>query len=602
VKEPYETADAEGLLRSHEASAVTLPAPPREDPAPPVASSPRHSVPTGPGRQRPGLVVRRLTRRPARPLLRTWLVSFFVLFVAVAAWSFASPLGSGPDEPAHLVRAASLVRGQLVGQDLPHPTSAQKSTVVVKVPEVFASLETDISCFQFRPTAPAGCQRPLNGSTHTVSVETYVGRYPPLYYALVGLPTLVLVSVKGIYAARLVSGALSAAMLALAITSLRRCRGAPLLAAGLALAVTPMALYLAAIISPSGLEIASAISAWTAAMALASQRPGEVSASAVGALGVSISVLLLTRALAPLWVVFILAAFIGVGAATPLRDFLRRRSVQAWSAVCVLAGVFSLVWDLLANPFLTEPGSPLPARVTEGGIFELALARLDLLVTSSIGQFGWLDAPSPYLVIVLWLGALGAVVLIGACLARRRALAVVVGTVVAWVVVPTVMIMSTAHQEGILGQGRDFMGLAVGIPIVAAVVAGERFLDRRTTLRLAGVVVALVAVCQAVDFYAALRRFTVGTNGPLDAFSAVARGWHAPIPGVALVIVFTIAMVALALLLRRVAEAQPPLSVPRPGLSWPLVVAANGQPATGARALAEPAPAVLARRPSDDQV
>ncbi len=556
MTEPYQPP-AEGFLRSSsEAQGAALE-------TPPVALRPRHLVVPLPARTSGG-PARHLTRRPARPLLRIWLVSFGILFVAVAAWSFASPLGSGPDEPAHLVRAASLVRGQLVGKDLPHPTSAQKSTVIVRVPEVFASLGADVGCFQYKSNVPAGCQHGLNGSTHTVSVETYVGRYPPFYYALVGLPTLALVTVKGIYAARLASGALSAAMLALAITSLRRCRGAPLLAAGLAVAITPMVLYLAAVINPSGLEIASAISAWTAAMALASQRPSDLSASAVAALGVSVSVLVLTRALAPLWVLFILAAFVGVGAASPVRDLLRKRYVQGWLAVCVAAGAFSVAWDLLANPFLTEPGSPLPRGVTEGGIFQLALERLDLLVTSSIGQFGWLDAPSPYLVIVLWLGALGAVVLVGTCLARRRAAAVVVGTAVAWVAVPIVTIMSTANQEGILGQGRDFMGLAVGIPIVAAVIAGERFSDHRATLRLTSVVIILLTACQVIDFYAALRRYTVGTKGPLDAFSSVAGGWDAPIPAVALVIVFVAAMVAFALTLRRAAEVQPGASMAVP--------------------------------------
>ncbi len=550
MTEPYQPPAAEGLLASsRDVQAATLQ-------APAVVLEPRHSLSAGPAHRVSG-TARRTNRRPARPLLRIWLVSFGVFFVAVAAWSFASPLGSGPDEPAHLVRAVSLVRGQLLGTDLPHPTQAQKSTVIVKVPEVFASLETDVGCFQYKSAVPAGCQRPLNGSTRTVSVETYVGRYPPFYYALVGLPTLALVSVKGIYGARLVSGALSAAMLALAITSLRRCRGAPLLAGGLALAVTPMALYLAAVISPSGLEIASAISAWAAAMALASQRPMELSASAVGTLGVSICVLVLTRALAPLWVLFILAAVVGVGTATPLRELLRKRYVQGWLAACVVAGLVSLVWDIAANPFLTEPGTPLPAGTTEGGIFELALERLDLLVTSSIGQFGWLDAPSPYLVIVLWLGTLGAVVLVAACVARRRPVAVVLGTVGAWVVFPTVLIASQARQDGILGQGRDFMGLAVGIPIVAAFVAGERFVDRRTTLRLGTVVVGLLATCQAVDFYAALRRYTVGTKGPLDAFSAVRHGWDAPVPSPVLFIVFIAAMAAFALILVRVAEAQP---------------------------------------------
>jgi len=496
-------------------------------------------------------------QRPPGSLFWTWSLSFSVLFLAAAAWTFASPLGSGPDEPAHLVRAVSLVRGQLVGKGLPHPTEAQKSTVIVKVPEVFASLETDVGCFQYKSNVPAGCQHPLNGSTRTVAVETYVGRYPPFYYAIVGLPTLALVSVKGIYAARLMSCAVCAAMLALAVTSLRRCRGAPLLAAGISLAVTPMVLYLAAVVSPSGLEVASAISAWVAAMALASQRAQEISASTIGALGASIAVLVLTRALAPLWVIFIAAAFVGLGPATPLKALLRDRHVQGWLAVCAVAAAFSLFWDLVANPFQTEPGSPLPPGSTGGDIFVLAVDRLGLLVTSSIGQFGWLDAPSPAGVMVTWLGALGAVVLVGVCLARRRGVAVIVGNVVAWVVLPTVIVLSVAREEGIVGQGRDYMGLAVGIPIVAAFAAGQKFVDRRTTLRLATVVIALLAGCQVLDFYGTLRRYTVGTGGPLNAFSSVPGGWDVPVPGAVLLIVFATTMVAFALVLRRAALTQP---------------------------------------------
>ena len=239
--------------------------------------------------------------RRQRPLLRCWLGAFAVLVVIEAAWVFATPLGSAPDEPAHLLRAASLVRGQLLGTPLSRPSNADKSMVTVKVPEIFAYLAHDIPCFQVHPAVPAGCEQQLAGPTNDITIADYVGRYPPFYYALVGLPTLALVSAKGGYGARLVSGALAAAMLALAVTSLRRCRGSPLLGAGLALAMTPMALYLGASINPNGLEVAAAISAWVAAMALASQAPKDVSASSSGALGISVVVLILTRAISPLW-------------------------------------------------------------------------------------------------------------------------------------------------------------------------------------------------------------------------------------------------------------------------------------------------------------
>jgi hypothetical protein len=485
------------------------------------------------------------------------LTSFVVLWVAVAAWTFASPIGSGPDEPAHIIRAASLVRGQLVGQPIAHAPAALKSTVTVEAPQVFARLANDVGCFQFKPNVTAHCQGSLAGSPQDVAVYTYVGRYQPLYYALVGLPTLVVVSPGGMYLARLVSGALAAAMLALAVTSLRRCRGAPLLGAGLALAITPMALYLAAVINPSGLEIASAISAWVAAMAVASVPAESVSRSAVAVLGVSGAVLILTRALSPLWALFIAAALVAL--CPSVRALVRQRSVQVGAAVCVAAGLAALVWDLAADPFLTEPGSAVPPGASELHIVGMAFQRLDLLGTSTIGFFGWLDTPSPFGVILTWLAVLGVVVLTGVCLSGRlRASLVAAGTAVAWVVVPVVLIISEARSRGILGQGRDFMALGVGIPIVAATVAGERLAGRAATLRLATLLIAALTVCQVVDFYVALRRYTVGTLGPMNAFASVPNGWAPPLPALLLFVVFLLAIVAFGVLLRQAAGLQLP--------------------------------------------
>ena len=502
--------------------------------------------------QRP---MHRLERAP-RSLVWTWSASFLVLFVAVAAWSFASPLGSGPDEPAHLDRAVSLVRGQLLGAPLPHPTEAQKSYVTVRVPEVFADLANDVGCFQFKSAVPAGCQKPLNGSTKDVLTQTYVGRYPPLYYALVGLPTLALVSVKGIYGARLVSGALSAAFLALAVTSLRRCRGTPLLGAGLAVGVTPMALYLAAIINPNGLEVAAAVSAWVAAMALVSEQPTRTSPFVVSALGISVVALLLTRALSPLWALATLVAVGMLSRSGSWRALLRRWYTQAWLAVCAVAAVAALAWDLWADPFLTEPGTRIAAHTSEGRVVALAVERLDLIITSSIGYFGWLDSPSPEGVIVSWLAVFGAVVLAGACLGRAREVLVLAGTLAAWVALPVAVAISQARTEGILGQGRDYLGLAVGIPIVAGAIAGERFADKARSLRLVSIAVTVLIACQVADFYAAMRRNTVGINGPLDAFAHVPGGWSPPVPGIVLFVVFALAMVGFGLLLRRSARNQ----------------------------------------------
>ena len=186
----------------------------------------------------------------------------------------------------------------------------------------------------------------------------------------------------------------------------------------------------------------------------------------------------------------------------------------------------------------------------------LALERLDLLVTSSIGRFGWLDTTSPYGVIVAWLAALGAVVLLGICLARRRGVVTIAGNLMAWLAIPTVIAISGARQDGILGQGRDYMALAVGIPIVATFLVGERIGDRRTTLRLSTMIVVLLAACQVADFYGALRRNVVGSAGPSNLLTPVVGGWRPPIPPIVLIIAFTLAMVAFAIILCAAAGAQ----------------------------------------------
>lgn len=443
-----------------------------------------------------------------------------------------------------------------MGTPLPHPTKAEGSTVVVEVPEVFASLANDLSCFVPKPDVPAGCQAPLVPSGQDQPVETYVGRYPPLYYALVGWPTLILVTVKGIYAARLVSGALSAAMLALAVVSVRRCRGTALMGAAVSLAVTPLALYLAGVINPSGLEISSAIAAWSAAMALASQSAQRVSTASVTALGLPVVVLMLVRPLSPLWVVAIVGAFLVVRPAAPLLVLVKKRSAQAWTGAAVLAGAASALWDTLEGALRSTPGTALPHHATENQIIIMALDRVHSLVSWTIGQFGWLDTPSPFGVTVAWTGALGCVVLISVCVARRREVLAVAGTLVVWLLFTFIFIVAMAPHHGILGQGRDFMGLIVGLPIVAGAVTRDSLLGRRLVLRLSGLLLAILSLCQVTDFYGVLRRYTVGLGGPTNAFASVAGGWRPPLPGPLLVGVFALAIGGFALIVQRAARAQ----------------------------------------------
>ena len=75
---------------------------------------------------------------------------------------------------------------------------------------------------------------------------------------------------------RLVSAVITAALLASAITAVHRSAAPLLLGVGLAVAVTPMVLFLGGLVNPSGPEIAAALAFWVCSLVLVS-RPGPAS-------------------------------------------------------------------------------------------------------------------------------------------------------------------------------------------------------------------------------------------------------------------------------------------------------------------------------------
>ncbi|WP_374945823.1 DUF2142 domain-containing protein, partial [Agreia sp.] len=86
-----------------------------------------------------------MTVKPGR-----WTIfvgAWIALFLLAAAWAISSPISSGPDEPAHFVKAASVARGQLVG---PQGTYGNE----VDVPQ-YVQWTNARTCFVFHPAVPA---------------------------------------------------------------------------------------------------------------------------------------------------------------------------------------------------------------------------------------------------------------------------------------------------------------------------------------------------------------------------------------------------------------------------------------------------------------
>jgi hypothetical protein len=144
-----------------------------------------------------------------------------------------------------------------------------------------------------------------------------------------------------------------------------------------------------------------------------------------------------------------------------------------------------------------------------------------------IGVFGSFDTFAPLLTYIIWYALIGLVTIAAISLARAREAWVLFSFVVAILIVPVLISSSQAHASGYTWSGRDTLPFAVGLPIVAASLLGER-LGESHRGRIVGVVASLAGCAQFAAFFEALRRYAVGTKGPDFAF-LIHPSWQPPI-------------------------------------------------------------------------
>jgi len=446
-----------------------------------------------------------------------WLTSFAIILLLSLCWSFATPLFASPDEPSHVTRAASVARGQLLGRT-PHP-SLQRGELEVRVPTIFGS-GGNIGCLAFQPDQTANCIR-FRGSTKISEVGTTAGRHPPLYYAAVGWPSLLYPSAFGVRVMRVISALLAAALLASAVTALSFVRSGRLAAVGLAVAVTPMVLFLNGVVNPSGVEIAAGICLWAAGAALVVEAETEVRPILVTITGVAACVLALTRQLGPLWlgITGVLLAWVGGRAA--VLALLRSRRFLVWSAAAVVCSAAQVGW--VASVGALDASSSQTAGFPNVGASTLlkgSIGRSFIYYRELIGVFGWRDTSPPSLVVVIWTAAIGATVVLAVLLSNRRAVGAIGAVAFLTFALPVLFEVQSGHSAGYFWQGRYTLPLAAGIPIVAAITSASSGASARLPIgRLLTVVAVGLGVAQVLAFGQAIRRYAVGVHGVLNFFT-----------------------------------------------------------------------------------
>ena len=471
---------------------------------------------------------------------RRFFLATFALFTAAGlCWTVATPLFNAPDEPQHVLRAVTVVHGEIAE---PQVRGRPGGYTAVRAPATFVS-GSAARCFAFRNDIPVSCAH-YSHSERAVRTAAEYGRYPPAYYLVVGVPSLVSSALNTVYAMRLVAVLLVAALLALGAASVAELGEQRIAAIGYAFAITPMALFLGSVVNPSGVEIAAAISLWASGSVLAVQSRDRIDPRLLRRAGIAAAALALCRQLGPLWVAIIAVVVALLAGRAGLRNLVQNRATRAWGALVAVSVVAQVAWVALAGGLnLTNPGAAshdptsLVLRTSFGDSFRV--------LSQMVGNFGWLDTPVPRGVLVAWVFVLGLLLVLALAWSSRLRAAVLGGILALAIAIPIVLEASSAKGAGYLWQGRYGLPLAAGVPIVAGILIARATNAPALRGRLAGILAAVFVFGQFVAFGQRLRRSTVGYDATFFFF--VHPRWNPPVPVILLLVAYLVVIAALAI-------------------------------------------------------
>jgi hypothetical protein len=465
-----------------------------------------------------------------------WIVSFALFLAVGAAWAFASPIYSGPDEPSHVIHAAAIPRGDLIGTE-----HKGKPNVDVTAPRIYGR---GPECFAFKPEVPADCFFLADTLHGDGTLKSYTARYLPPYSAFIGFGSYWIPPGAGqIYLMRMLGAVIVAALLASAVSTVLAV-GTLGFALGFLFALTPMALYFSGIVNPSTPEIAAGIAVWTHGIALTGVAVGD-DPRVLRRFGIAACVLCATRPLSPVWLLLTVIILVFVAGRPRVMDLIRRRSVQVWAGAAVAITLIQVVWSAWAKPLsegnTAQKGLDRPISF----IFEQSIGKLYWSNTREmIGMFGWLDTVTPMATTIFWLVAVGALVLLAISVGSRRAAWTVGVTLLLAYLVPVAIETARASSNNLVWHGRYTLPFAVGIPLLAGYTL--RSLEGTTLAikRFAWWLVVAFVVAQVLAFNQALRRYTSGVNGPVWFWTSDTF-WSPPVPSWILVFGYVALMVGI---------------------------------------------------------
>lgn len=461
-----------------------------------------------------------------------WLVPLMLL-LALGAWSFASPVGSSPDDDFHLpsIWCGLGERGGLCED------SGNPATRLVPAPLASAS------CYAFLPDDSGACWNPDAPGLFDAERVNTGPLYPPVFYAAMSVfasPDIP----ASVVTMRLANSTLAVGLLTAVFWVLpRRLRPALVLSA-LGSAV-PLGVFVYASTNPSAWAMLAAATVWICVYG-ATQTTG--------------------RRRLVLAVLAVVGTVIGAGARADAGAFaifgaglglilgvqgVRRSLLPLLTTVAV--GIIGVAFYLSAG----QSGSlvsGLPSDnppLTRAQLIDNAF-NVPSLWTGALGGWGlgWLDTPLPSTVVVVGTVVAGAIAIVGLRRpSRRQAVAAFLALIALWAV-PFILLAQSRAVVGTQVQPRYILPLIVILLGVASVSVGvENAWTRSRRL----IVAVGLTVAFALAIYTNVRRYTTGLDGTALDPGTFAEWWWPVAPSPLTVVLvgssaFAVALLALTML------------------------------------------------------
>lgn len=466
-----------------------------------------------------------------------WLSSG-LLFMICALWALSSPVMSSPDEPAHAIKAAAVVRGQLLGDQ----DGMAVGRGIVEVPALFRTGDVLPQCFLGeiadpspdapQPAVDLQCYQAYRGdAAATTTAMTSAVRYNPLYYAFAGLPSLLPLSTATFYLMRLVGALLAAGLFGSTVRTLAELGRSHWLLTALAVGVTPMAVFLCGSINPQSVELPAAALVWVTLLSLLRSPDPVLHTRRLLRLTLGVVFLANVRGLGP---VMLAAIVFLVVAATPWRAssaLLRNPRSWPWLIACVLA-TGTGVWWTAATGTISTVGAVAYPEFTGAAIIRRTLATTDYYIRQSIGIFGWLDTFQPGWVYLMSAGLILMTVILGFAAGSGRERFALSAAAAGVILLPVYAQYAQSSHIGLFWQGRYGLPVALGVPLLAgfALRSQRNPLPDWWSRRVTATVLAGVVVVQTCAIGVNMRRYISGVGEDVPWFGYGPHAWLPPVP------------------------------------------------------------------------